>query len=380
MKRLFPVGAALAASAVLLALTASARADDGLSAVTDAVNAKTVKIFGSGGLKGIPAFGTGVLVSPDGYILTVNTPMLQSGDLRVHLSDGRKYSHCKIVAQEPELDAALIKIDFGQEGPDPDKPLPYFDIAAAAKKPILEVGDGVLAFTNAFEIAQRDDWVSVQHGTVSAFCKLHGRNGIFEAPYHGKVYIVDAITNNPGAAGGPLTTRKGELVGVIGRSLRNELTNTWMHYTVPLDASVEIKQADGKTTETRTIVELVEKKEKYQPIQDPTKVTGGGEDTYSGIILVANPVDITPPYVEEVEPGSPAAKAGFKPDDLIVYVEGISVKTINSYKEVMKGYHPNQVVHVVVRRGEKLPTLDLTLAPPKNPPKKPAPPAPEKDK
>ena len=69
-------------------------------------------------------------------------------------------------------------------------------------------------------------------------------------PYTGKVYMVDAVTNNPGAAGGALTTRKGELIGMIGRGLRNEQTGTWMNYSIPIAAAVEVKQPDGKTATT----------------------------------------------------------------------------------------------------------------------------------
>jgi serine protease Do len=371
MKRLIAIG--LPAAAVVLGLAAAARPADESPSVVEQINQKMVKVFGSGGVKGIPAFGTGVLVSPDGYVLTVNTQMLDTPDLRIHMPNGNKFSHCKVVAAEPELDVALVKIEFGDQKP--DAPLPYFDVAEAVKQPMLEVGDSIYAFSNAFEIAQRDDWVTVQHGTVSALSKLQGRNGFYEMRFPGKVYVVDAITNNPGAAGGALTTRKGELVGLVGRGLRNELSNTWAHYSIPINASVVIPQPDGKPL-TRTILDLIELKEKYKPVTDPSTIAGGGDDTYSGLILVANPVDITPPYVEDVEPNSPAAKAGFKADDLIVYVGGASVKTINSFKEMMKHYHPNQEVKIEVRRGDKFSTLDMTLAPPKNPPRKPVTPPP----
>ena len=79
---------------------------------------------------------------------------------------------------------------------------------------------------------------------------------------------------------------------------------------------------------------------------------------------MADPVDITPPYVEDVIPGSPAAVAGLKSDDLIVYVGGVSVKTIDGFKEMMKHYPPNQKVQLEVRRGDKLTTVELTLAEP----------------
>src|SRR5712691_8158438 len=57
--------------------------------VAGQVNKKMVKLFGAGGFKGLPSYGTGILVSPDGFILTVNNHILATTDLRVHLYDGR---------------------------------------------------------------------------------------------------------------------------------------------------------------------------------------------------------------------------------------------------------------------------------------------------
>jgi serine protease Do len=350
--------AALLAAAVFLCLpAATVRADDSLTKVAEEVNKKMVKIWGSGGLHGLPAFSTGVVVSADGYILTANTQNLDTRDLRIHLWDGSKY-HGEVVAQEPELDIALIKIG----GKDKDKidDLPFFDLQEAAKRPPADVGTGVLAFSNCFEIATRDDPVSVQHAVVTAFAKLQGRNGFYEMPFTGKVYMVDTVTNNPGSAGGALTTRKGDLIGIIGRGLRNELTGTWMNYSIPVNAAVELKLPDGKAT-TASMIGLLLDKEKYKRL-NPDSKPGEGYTAYSGIVLVADPVDITPPYVEDVEPDSPAAKAGLHSDDLIVYVGGVSVKTIDAYREMMKHYPANQKVQLEVRRGDKLTTIELTLA------------------
>src|ERR1041385_8064802 len=98
-------GVALLALAVL----AVASAQDSFTTVADQVNRKTVKLFGAGGFKGLPSYGTGILVSPKGHILTCNNHILSSTDLRVHLYDGRFY-HCKVLSREPELDVALVKI------------------------------------------------------------------------------------------------------------------------------------------------------------------------------------------------------------------------------------------------------------------------------
>src|SRR4029078_1217597 len=120
--------------------------------------------------------------------------------------------------------------------------LAYFDFAEAAKKPHAETGDWVLALTNTCEIALRDDPLSLQRGVVMAYTKLAGRRGVFDFPYTGDVYVVDAITNNPGAAGGALLNRKGELLGVVGREIRNAVSDTWMNYAIPVQAKVDIKE------------------------------------------------------------------------------------------------------------------------------------------
>ncbi len=250
----FPVAALL-----LTALTAGpAPAFDPVTKVADEVNQKLVKLFGSGGFRGIANYGTGILISPDGHILTVASPMLDTAELIVHLSDGRRMQ-AAVVVVEPELDLAVLKIKA--EGKKPDEPtgldLPYFDFAAAAKRPPAGPGDWVLAFGNMYEIAMRDEPLTVQRGVVSAYGKLHGRRGIFDFPYTGDVYMIDAITNNPGAAGGALTDRKGNLLGVVGREVRNALSETWINYAIPVGAKVETR--DGEKTVSLGVAEFVEK-------------------------------------------------------------------------------------------------------------------------
>src|SRR4051794_38065993 len=147
-------------------------AQQSLTSTTAEVNKKMVKLFGAGGFKGLPSYGTGILVSPKGHILTCNNHILSSTDLRVHLYDGRFY-HCKVVFREPELDIALVKVsdevDF----------LPHFDFDKAAAAPLAETGDWILAFSNCFQIATRDEPMSVQRGVISAHAELRGRRGIF---------------------------------------------------------------------------------------------------------------------------------------------------------------------------------------------------------
>lgn len=328
------------------ALLAQEEKKQSYASVAEQVNKKVVKLYGSGGFQSLAHYGTGVLVSPEGHILTAASHLLDTQDLRVHLSDGRRF-HAKVVVVEPELDAALVKIDKVED-------LPYFDVEKSAKNAKAQPGDSILGFSNQFQIATRDEPMSVMHGVVSALSKLHGRRGVFEAPYTGEVYVIDAITNNPGAAGGVITTRKGELLGIIGKEMRNTLTDTWINYAVPIQVvSAFVDKA---------------KKGEYKPIVREKKE---GPEGYHGIILVPNVVERTPPFVEEVLLGSPAAKAGIKPDDLIVYLDGEQVVSVKAFRSMMSQIRPGTEIRLEVRRGDKLQTIALKLEEPvvKAPPK-----------
>jgi serine protease Do len=315
------------------------------------VNQKLVKVYGSGGFRGLVDYGTGVVVSADGFVLTAASHLLDTQELRCHLYDGRRcLAH--VVVVEPELDAALIKIDKVED-------LPHFDFAAAAKLPRANPGDWVLAFSNEFKIAERMEPLSVGRGVIAAYAKLPLQRGIFEAPYQGDVYVLDAVTNNPGAAGGALTTRNGDLVGIIGKELRNSLSNTWINYAVPVTAKVDVRQSEQILTVS--LPEFVEKgmKGEYKPTSKEKKEEGQG--AFTGIVFVPNVVERTPPYVEEVLDGSPAAKAGVKPDDLVVYLDGEPVVSIAAFKEMVLKMRPATIVKVEVRRGDKLVPVEITL-------------------
>jgi serine protease Do len=359
MTRFTLAGAGLLAGLLAFAATAARAADDPnpFHEVAAEVNSKMVKLFGSGGFQRLNSYGTGVLVSPDGHVLTVAGPLLDTRDLRVHLPDGRRLQG-KVVALEPDLDAAIVKIEPPKGS---NLELPFFDIAKAAAAPPAQAGDWVLGFSNQFQIATRDEPMSVQRGVVASYSKLLGRRGIFEAPYHGEVYFIDAITNNPGAGGGALTTRKGDFLGLIGKELRNTLTDTWVNYAVPAQAKVEIRFKDK--VETVTLDRFVREgiAGKYNPPpRDTSEDRGPGG--YTGIILVPNPVPRTPPYIEDVLPSSPAATAGLRPDDLIVYVDGNPVSSIKAYKELMSRTRPGATIQLEIRRGEKLMTIEMKLA------------------
>lgn len=359
MTRRFAVMGCLASMLMACLATSMVQADISFAVIAKDVNRKMVKVYGAGGYRGVNAYCTGVLISPDGYILTVYSPTLDTNNLRVHLYDGTRHT-VELVAAEPQLDVALLRIKERESFK--EQPLPYFDISKPA--PVPNVGDWVLAFANQFEVAVRDEPVSVQRGVIAAIVPFAGRRGITEANYKGMAYIVDAITNNPGANGGLLTTRRGEPLGLIGKELKNTLTETWVNYAMPLPPLADFAAKAMKGQYKRQV------RDEDKPLDD--------KKAYHGILMIADVLDRTPPYIEDVAPGSPADKAGLRINDLLIFVrhpraeapEEIDERVIAScktFKEVMAPIAPGTKVNVVVRRDGQLLTFDLVLGKPIQP-------------
>src|SRR5260370_23903594 len=350
-KRLWALGMVLVGSFLIVG---GLPGQQGFTTVAGQVNKKMVKLFGAGGFKGLPSYGTGILISADGFILTVNNHILATTDLRVHLYDGRCYP-AKCLAKEPELAIALVKIDSEVDN------LPHFDFAKESARPLAGSGDWILAFSNQFQIATRDEPMSVQRGVISAHAELRGRRGVFNAPFSGAVYFLDVIACNPGAAGGIVTNRKGELLGILGRELRNTLTDTWINYAIPIQAKAEIQRDDKASSVDMATFVKEAIAGTYKQSEKRAKVDKGG---FHGIILVPNVVSATPPYVEEVMAESPAAKAGLQADGLILYIDGEIVHTIKMFREFMKGFGPGMEVKLEVQIDNNFKSLEFNLSDP----------------
>ena len=341
----------------LAAFASVNHAQEPVTKVAVDVNKKMVKLFGIGGFKGLPSYGTGIVVSAEGHILTVNNHILINPGILVHLSDGRQYQ-AKVLAREPQLDVALLKIDEEVVS------LPHYQFDVEAARPMAENGDWSLAFSNQFKIAMRDEPMSVQRGGIAAVADLRGRRGVFDAPYAGDVYFLDGVACNPGAAGGAVTNRKGHLLGLLGRELRDSRIDTWINYAVPIQAFVDVQREDKKSGKTEKVkvsmATFVNEgiKGTYKQSTTVARVDKGG---YHGIVLVVNAVASVPPYVEEVVVGSPAHKAGLIADDLILYVDGYSVPTIKVFLETMKQFGPGTEVSIQLQRGNRLESVKLKL-------------------
>jgi serine protease Do len=268
--------------------------------------------------------------------------VLDADEVTVVLDDGRRFD-ARHLAADPLTEIAVLKFDPGGE------PLPYFDLS---KSVTAEPGCRVLAFSNLFGIATGDEPVSMLQGVVSAVAPLEARRGAFATNYHGDVYIIDASANNPGAAGGVLTDSQGRLLGILGKELRSSLTGTWLNYALPVSAfaaSVEDMMAGRFTPPELSEVD--------RP-NDPLSLAR------LGIALVPDVVVRTPPYVDRVVPDSPAARAGLRPDDLVVMIDNQVASSCRDAVRLIERLERDATVRVAILRGEELVEFTLKSDPP----------------
>ncbi|HVW02163.1 MAG TPA: trypsin-like peptidase domain-containing protein [Planctomycetaceae bacterium] len=327
--------------ALLIASAGSVQAQSTRDTIA-AVAPKMVKIFGAGGLQRLYSYSTGFLVSPQGHIVTVWSHVLDADTVTVILHDGRKFEG-KVLGAEPQLDLAVLKID----GDD----LPFFDLESEIQ-PNIDPGTRVLAFSNMFKVATGDEPVSVMHGVIAAQTKLSGRRGAHEVPYTGPVYIVDAITNNPGSGGGLLTTRNGKLLAMVGKEIRNTQSNTWINYAIPLGELktpiAEIISGRFTTKPTGPDIDAEGPPRRYAPLD-------------FGLVMVPDVLFRTPAFVDNVVPGSAAAKAGLKSDDLVLFVNNELIQSCKSLADALGKLESGDTLRLVVRRDGKLVTVELPV-------------------
>ena len=310
-----------------------------LASVIQEVQPKVVKIYGAGGFRGLEAYQSGFLISADGHILTAWSYVLDTEYVGVTLDDGRKFD-AKLLGADPRLEVAVLKVDAAD--------LPHFDLAQTQD---IATGSRVLAFSNLFGVATGNEPASVQHGIVAIKAPLEARRGTFDTPYHGIAYILDAMTNNPGAQGGALTDRQGRLVGMLGKELRNTQTNTWLNYAIPIGELLTTIDAirSGKFVPTSS----------DEAAARPKHALSAG---LLGLVMVPDVLDRTPPFIERVLGDSPAAAAGLLPDDLVVFVNKRLVQSCQALVGEIGRIDRADKLKLTVIRDQQL--LDFDLAAP----------------
>jgi serine protease Do len=324
----------LAALIPAISLASAARADEPPPAGIDGAFAeavataqqRTVKIYG-GAIGRSPGYGTGLIVSATGDILTANGVHLTGQNLRVTLADGTTHE-ATVARRSQELQSALLTIDAAT----PE----FFDPALA---PPAEQGDWILAVSNAFMVADGNEPLSVNIGVLSLRMKLDARRGLQDFPYAADVLLYDAITSNPGAAGGAVVTADGKLVGMIGRVIEAKATNTRLNYAVPVDLLGKFVRGEETTPTTAAAT------------------TASKADL--GIRLFALGGRNAPAFIDAVTPGSPAAQAGLKTDDLVVTIGGQVVRNASDFRRLAAALAVGEEVVIEVKRKNELVSVKL---------------------
>jgi Do/DeqQ family serine protease len=266
--------------------------------------------------------GSGVIVSPEGYLLTNNHVIEGADDVEVQLVDGRR-AKAKLVGTDPESDVAVLKIDLGR--------LPAIAFGSADA---LQVGDVVLAIGNPFSVGQ-----TVTSGIVSAL----GRNRLGINTFENFIQTDAAI--NPGNSGGALVDTAGNLVGINTAIFSRTGGSLGIGFAIPVSIARQVMESlvrDGMVTrgwigvEPRDLTPEIAETFKL-PIHEGVLITG-------------------------VLHNGPASAAGMKPGDVVVTVAEMPVANTAQLLSAVAGLRPQSEAAIGVQRGDKALQLKVTVA------------------
>ncbi|HEY8933160.1 MAG TPA: Do family serine endopeptidase [Rariglobus sp.] len=273
--------------------------------------------------------GSGVIVSPNGYILTNNHVVADADELKVSLADGREVI-AKVIGTDDKTDVAVIKIDVEN--------LPVATLADSDK---LRVGDIVFAVGNPLGVGQ-----TVTMGIVSAL----GRNdvGILANDQIGgyENFIQTDASINQGNSGGALIDAKGRLVGLNSAILSSTGGNIGIGFAVPTNLAVSI---------LNSLIATGKVQRGYLGVAgqnlDPKLAESLGVDRATKGVAIS-----------DVVKDSPAAKAGLKRNDIIVKIDSKAVDSQLALRLVVAQVVPGTEVNVTVLRDGKEKTFKAKLS------------------
>lgn len=276
----------------------------------------------------LSGLGSGVIISPDGYILTNNHVVEEADELKVALSDDREYP-AKLVGTDPKTDIAVIKIDATN--------LPSVTIGDSDK---LRVGDVVFAIGNPLGIGQ-----TVTMGIVSATSR---RANLLtdRAPDAYEDFIQTDAAINMGNSGGALVDAKGRLVGINSGIATTNRGNIGIGFAVPTNLARSVMTS---LIEHGTVIRgyLGVSSETLTP--DIAESFGLPRDTRGVVITDLSPAD------------GPAAKAGLKREDIVTGINGRAVNTRDDLRLIIAQILPGTKVTVQILRDSKPRSLEVTL-------------------
>lgn len=267
--------------------------------------------------------GSGVIISPDGYIVTNNHVIANAANLEVTLNDNRTYT-ATLIGTDPATDIALIKIDGSDDFPF----IPFGDSNN------LKIGEWVLAVGNPFNLTS-----TVTAGIVSA--KARNLNQFEGSP---QSFIQTDAAVNRGNSGGALVNTRGELVG-INTAITSE-TGSYVGYSFAVPSNNARKVIED-------ILEYGNVQRGILGIQggnlDPQLIEKYGIEVTQGV------------FVGGIEKGSGADKAGIRQGDIIKKMDGIRITKFADMAGYLGSKRPNDVIDVTVLRNGREKILPVTL-------------------
>jgi serine protease Do len=299
----------------------------------DALLPSIVKIHGASGLATIDAAASGVIVSKDGHILTLDQILLQKDRTRVVLYDGSVHM-AELLPPDDKLGIRLLKIDPALvQG----ELRPQWPVAAD-----IRAGQFVVSLGNCFRLAEFSEKVSATFGVVVGRANTALRHRMADVKYDGDLILTDAC-NNPGNYGGGLFALDGRWIGLNMRLLDSKETNTMLSAAIP----------------GRDLLPYLDAVSRGGPRAAAAAV---GEPAWFGAKLFDQAGRQSPPaYVERVLPQSPAQALGLRNDDMIVRLDDFSIRTCREFREILGKFRPGQKVKVTWKRGTQVLTGEVEL-------------------
>ncbi|MGB9863433.1 MAG: DegQ family serine endoprotease [Candidatus Saccharicenans sp.] len=264
------------------------------------------------------ALGTGFFISPDGYILTNNHIIEGAVKITVKTSKGKEYE-AKLVGRDAATDLALLKIE--------GKDFPY---AVLGDSSAIKVGEWVLAIGSPFGMDQ-----TVTAGIISAKGRQLGLGG--NVPTYEDFIQTDAAINR-GNSGGPLLNLRGEVIGINSNIITPSGGNIGIGFAIPSDLA---KKVVAQLKEKGRVVRGrlgIRGRDVTEPIKKQFKLS-----VERGVII------------SQVEPDSPAEKAGLKKYDVIVEINGQPVENWKDLRFKVADIQPGQTVTLkIIREGKEM--------------------------
>ncbi len=274
--------------------------------------------------QGQRALGSGVIVDATGLVVTNNHVVENADQVKVSLADKREFE-ADIVLKDSRTDIAVLRLKGGSE---------RFPVIELGNSDDLQVGDLVLAIGNPFGVGQ-----TVTHGIVSALART--QVGISDYQF----FIQTDAAINPGNSGGPLVDMTGRIIGINTAIFSRSGGSQGIGFAIPSDmVKVVVASAKGGGTAVRRPYLGA----KLQAVT-PDMVDSLGLKRPAGALVVS------------VIPGSPAARAGLQPRDVIVSVEGQPVDDPNAFDYRFATRPIGKMAQLGVVRGTRETRLSMPL-------------------